>query len=53
MTFLKHAGKQLFAPETRPFTYGMLLTLTLLMPLGRFNAETRKTSEYHNPPKHN
>ena len=50
--FMKFAGKQLMAQETRPFTYGILLCFALLAPLGRFTKETRLTSTYHTPPKH-
>ena len=52
MTFMKFARSQMFKPEVKPFTWGIITTLALLMPLSYANKETRLTSTYHNPPKH-
>lgn len=52
MTFMKFARAQMFKPEVRPFTWGIITCWTLLMPLGYANKEARLTSTYHNPPKH-
>jgi hypothetical protein len=52
MTFMKFARAQMLKPEVRPFTWGIITTWVLLMPLGYANKEARLTSTYHNPPKH-
>ncbi len=52
MTFMKFARGQMLKPEVKPFTWGIITTWALLMPLGYANKEARLTSTYHTPPKH-
>ena len=41
MTFMKFARAQMFKPEVRPFTWGIITCWVLLMPLGYANKEAR------------
>lgn len=52
MTFMKFARGQMLKPEVKPFTWGIITTWALLMPLGFAGKEARLTSTYHTPPKH-
>jgi hypothetical protein len=53
MGFFGYAGRHLFAPHVRPFTYGAICTYILGWALARGGTEEeRAASKYLNPPKH-
>ena len=53
MGFGKFAGKQLMAPEFRPFFYGIVVAFVGLGSLSFGGTpEARAESKYLNPPKH-